>query len=192
MVAEISTPRAWKKLVFASVVAGLGVGVLWPREAASHRPVTTILRFNQEIAPILNARCAQCHAPGGMAMSLQTWEDARPWAVAIKEEILARHMPPWPAVRGYGAFSNDGALTPRELEFLITWIDGGVPMGDGEPAPYVDDRAHWMLGQPAHIAAPVPDIAPATAEGGFTRLVLDPKVAADTWVRGFDFKTDDP
>ena len=48
-----------------------------------------------------------------MAMPLQTWEEARPWAVAIKEEILARHMPPWSAERGYGAFANDGALTPR-------------------------------------------------------------------------------
>src|SRR5688572_20791718 len=136
MVAEVSRTGAAKKLMFAGVVACFCIGVLWPREASPHRPVTTILRFSQEIAPILNARCAQCHAPEGMAMPLQTWEQTRPWAIAIKEEILARHMPPWAAVRGYGVFANDGALTPRELEFLVTWIDGGVPMGDGEPAPY--------------------------------------------------------
>ena len=30
------------------------------------------------------------------------------------------------------------------------------------------------------------------AADGSTRLVLDPKFATDTWIRGFDFKTDDP
>jgi hypothetical protein len=180
------------KVVRLCFAACLAAGLLAPREASPHRPVTTTLRFNQEIAPILNARCAQCHAPAAMAMPLQTWDEARPWAVAIKEEILARHMPPWPAVRGYGAFANDGSLTPRELEFLITWIDGGVPIGDGDPAAYVDHRPHWMLGQPTHVASPVPGGVPAAGAGGFTRLVLEPKVAVDTWVRGFDFKTDDP
>ena len=166
MVAEISRPGAAKKLVFAGVVACIGIGLLFPREASPHRPVTTVLRFNQEIAPILNARCAQCHAPEGMAMPLQTWDETRPWAIAIKEEILTRHMPPWSAVRGYGAFANDGALTPRELEFLVTWIDGGVPMGDGEPAPYFDHRVHWMLGNPTYVAAPDPTAPPVKRADG--------------------------
>jgi hypothetical protein len=186
-----------KKLVFAAFIACLCLGIFWPREASSHRPVTTVLRFNTEIAPILNARCAQCHAPDGMAMPLQTWEETRPWAQAIKEEILSKHMPPWTAERGYGAFANDGGLTPREIEFLITWIDGGVPQGDGEPAGYFDHRVHWMLGEPASMAKAVggPVAAPgggAAAAAGSSQLVLDPGFERDTWVRGFDFKTDDP
>jgi hypothetical protein len=185
-----------RKLAFAWLVACAGVGLLWPREASSHRPVTTNLRFNQEIAPILNRKCAQCHAADGMAMSLQTWDEARPWAIAIKEETLARHMPPWPAERGYGTFANDGALTPRELEFLVSWVDGGAPAGDGEPAPYIDHRVHWMLGEPAHILSPAPGANRSAADSaagkdGLSRLVLDPGLASDTWVRGFDFKTDD-
>ena len=188
--------RLKRAVVFGCCAVCLGVGLLWPREAFPHRPVTTLLRFNQDIAPILNARCAQCHAANGMAMPLQTWDETRPWAIAIKEEILARHMPPWPAQRGYGAFANDGALTPRELEFLITWIDGGAPVGDGEPVPYVDHRAHWMLGEPARIAKPAPNVRPASdgrspASNGWTRVILDPGLAGDTFVRGFDFKTDD-
>jgi hypothetical protein len=126
-----------------------------------------------------------------MAMPLQKWEEARPWAVAIKEEILTRHMPPWSAERGYGAFANDGSLTPRELEFLVTWIDGGAPMGEGDPPAYFDHRVHWMLGEPAHVAAPDPSAAPASIGRGWSRAMLDPRLQADTWVRGFDFKTDD-
>ena len=192
MVPEISAPGAWKKLVAAGIVACIGVGVLWPRDASSHRPVTTVLRFNTDIAPILNSKCAQCHVTGGMAMPLQTWDETRPWAQAIKEEILSRHMPPWPAARGYGAFANDGALTPRQIEFLMTWIDGGVPMGEGDLVPYFDHRVHWMLGPPTHIVTPDPAIPPVKAADGSTRLVLDPKFSTDTWIRGFDFKTDDP
>ena len=192
MVPEISAPGAWKKLAIAGIVACIGIGVLWPREASPHRPVTTVLRFNTDIAPILNAKCAQCHAQGGMAMPLQTWDETRPWAQAIKEEILSRHMPPWPAERGYGAFANDGALTPRQIEFLMTWIDGGVPVGEGDLIPYFDHRVHWMLGTPTHIATIDPTVAAVKSADGTTRLVLDPKLSTDTWIRGFDFKTDDP
>ena len=44
-------------------------------------------------------------------MSLATYEDARPWARAIKEEVMTRRMPKWHAVRGYGDFSNDPSLS---------------------------------------------------------------------------------
>ena len=51
------------------------------------------------------------NAEGKMAMPLGTYAQARPWAEAIKEETLARRMPPWPAERGYGTFANDIGLT---------------------------------------------------------------------------------
>jgi hypothetical protein len=68
-------------------------------------------------------------------MSLLTWSDARPWAKAIKEEVLARRMPPWPAVRGYGAFANDPSLSPFEIDLMAAWADGGAPKGDERDAP---------------------------------------------------------
>src|SRR5213592_3856169 len=36
--------------------------------------------FSKDVAPIVFAKCAECHRPGSMApMSLMTYEDARPW-----------------------------------------------------------------------------------------------------------------
>ena len=192
MVPKTGRARVRTKLLFSFFVALFAAGLLWPDEASPHRPVTTVLRFNSDIAPILNSRCAACHAEGGMAMPMQTWEETRPWAIAIKEEILSRHMPPWPAERGYGAFANDGALTPRQLEFLITWIDGGVPMGESELVPYFDHRVHWMMGPPPYSAVPAPSSSPVKVADGMTRVELDPKAAKDIFIRGFDFKTDDP
>ena len=53
-------------------------------------------------------------AGGRGTMSLTTYEEARPWARAIKEEVLTRRMPKWHAVRGYGDFTNDPSLSPFE------------------------------------------------------------------------------
>ena len=62
-------------------------------------------------------------------MSLVTYEEARPWARAIKEEVMTRRMPKWHAVRGYGDFSNDPSLSPFEIALIAAWADGGAPRG---------------------------------------------------------------
>ncbi len=42
--------------------------------------------FYKDVAPILQAHCVDCHRPGQVApMSLITYEEARPWAAAIKK-----------------------------------------------------------------------------------------------------------
>jgi hypothetical protein len=38
-------------------------------------------------------------------------------------------MPPWPAVRGFGQFSNDPSLTQAEIDMITSWTDGGMPKG---------------------------------------------------------------
>ena len=41
--------------------------------------------FAKDVAPIMFTKCANCHRPGEVApMSLLSYEDARPWAKAIK------------------------------------------------------------------------------------------------------------
>jgi hypothetical protein len=60
-------------------------------------------------------------------MSLARYEDARPWAKAIKEEVLTRRMPRWHVVRGYGDFANDPSLSAFEIALIASWADGGAP-----------------------------------------------------------------
>jgi hypothetical protein len=99
--------------------------------APAHDIITTPITYTREIARIMQARCWSCHREGGTAFSLMTYSDARPWAEAVKEEVLARTMPPWGAVKGFGDFRNDQALTPEQIEVIESWADGGVP--EGEP-----------------------------------------------------------
>ena len=181
---------------FRYVVAALvpvAAWMMWPRAILSHNPTTTTVLFNREIVAVLQNKCMQCHGDGKMAMSLATYAEARPWAVAMKEEVLARRMPPWPAEAGYGAFTNDIGLTTREMDFLVSWVEGGAPEGDIDAPPFIDHSSHWMLGEPQTIAVARQGVTvPADSPARFTRIVLDTGVDRETWIRAVDFKPSDP
>ncbi len=103
--------------------------------AAAHDVITTKITWNREIIRILDAHCLSCHRPGGSAFSLATYNEGRPWAKAIQEEVLERRMPPWGAVKGFGEFKNDQGLTPEQLEVIGEWVDGGAPEGEDKDLP---------------------------------------------------------
>jgi hypothetical protein len=115
----------------ATRVLCIAAGVILTLAAPfAHDPITTRVTWNDDISRIVEARCVTCHAPDGRApMSLATYEEARPWARAIKEEVLTRRMPKWHAVRGYGDFSNDPSLSAFEIALVAAWVDGGSPRG---------------------------------------------------------------
>jgi mono/diheme cytochrome c family protein len=98
---------------------------------AAHDRITTRVTWDREVEPIFTARCVDCHRPGGRStIPLATYQQARPWAVAIKEEVLTRRMPKWSAARGYGDFANDPSLAPFEIALIAAWVDGGAPEND--------------------------------------------------------------
>ncbi|WP_321474272.1 hypothetical protein [uncultured Paludibaculum sp.] len=99
--------------------------------ALAHDPITTPLTWSKEISRLLQHRCLGCHQPGGKApFSLMTYDEARPWAVAIREEVSNRTMPPWNAVKGFGSFRGEMALTREEILTITDWVNGGAPEGD--------------------------------------------------------------
>lgn len=113
----------------AALLAGL------PGVAPGHDVITTKITFDREIIRIIYARCAPCHREGGSAFSITSYNDARPWAKAIQEEVLERRMPPWGAVKGFGDFRDDQALTPEQMELIGDWVEGGAPEGEPKDLP---------------------------------------------------------
>ena len=93
----------------------------------AHDVITTKITWSKEIARIVNARCISCHTGD---ISFATYEQARPWAKAIKEEVLERRMPPWGSVKGFGDFKNDISLSQEEITLIAEWVEGGAPEGD--------------------------------------------------------------
>jgi len=101
----------------------------------AHDIITTKITFSKEISRLIYKRCATCHHEGAAAFSLMTYDEARPWAKAIKEEVLERRMPPWEAVKGFGEFREDRGMTQEELETISSWVEGGAPEGDPKYLP---------------------------------------------------------
>lgn len=97
---------------------------------SAHDVISTKITWSREISRIVYKRCASCHHEGGAAFALMTYDDARPWAKAIKEEVLERRMPPSGVVKGFGDFVDDRALTQEELHLVADWVEGGSPEGD--------------------------------------------------------------
>lgn len=93
----------------------------------AHDRISTKVTWTREIGPLVERRCVSCHVERGFAFPLTTYEQARPWAVAMKEMTLAGEMPPWGAAPGVGHFANDRRLTRHELELIAAWVDGGAP-----------------------------------------------------------------
>ena len=139
----------------SSIVAVLITGACI--SVCAHDIITTKITYSREISRLVYKKCASCHREGGSAFSLTTYEQARPWAKAIKEEVLERRMPPWGAVKGFGSFRDDQGLTQEELEIFSGWVEGGAPEGDRALLPKLSE----ML--------PSPTVAPSVSK----ELIID-------------------
>jgi len=99
-------------------------------QVRAHDVSTTPITWNREISRIFYERCVSCHRPGGTSFSLMTYPEVQPRAVAIRDAVLSRQMPPWGAVKGFGEFRNDQGLTLQELDLIANWVDGGMAKGN--------------------------------------------------------------
>ncbi len=88
------------------------------------------ITWNREVSRIVYDHCASCHREGGTSFSLMTYREAQPYADAIKDSVLARRMPPWGAVKGFGEFRNDAGLTQEQVELVSDWVVGGMLKGN--------------------------------------------------------------
>jgi mono/diheme cytochrome c family protein len=159
-------------------------------DISAHEPITTKVRFNKEMVRILERNCLGCHRPGGIApMSLAKYEEARPWAKAIKEEMLEKRMPPWHAVKGYGEFRNAPLLTQREIDLIVNWVEGGAPKGDDKDLPagplYSDD---WTAGAPDLVLKPESARSVASDADERVSFTLPAGLKEDRWLRAIDLK----
>jgi hypothetical protein len=166
-----------------------------PNAGRSHEPITTKVMFNREIIRILDENCLGCHAPGKIKddIPLTTYEEARPWAKAIKEEVLEKRMMPYQAIKGYGNFHHDYTLKQRDVELLISWIEGGAPRGEAKdyPAERIQKLiagSEWKLGEPDLILQPEQDIKIVSEDASPNRcLSLPLDLKEDHFLTGLDF-----
>ncbi len=142
---------SWMLAALGCLAAPFGV-----RAAPAGGPAD--VTFTRDIAPIVQRSCENCHRSGGVApMSLSTYEDARPWARAMKRRTSigpkAGVMPPWYVEKNIGIqkFHNDPSLSDDEVATIAKWADTGALRGDPADMPppkQYPDNAAWAIGTP--------------------------------------------
>src|SRR6266404_3147441 len=150
----------------------------------------TKITFHEQVEPILQARCQACHRPGEAApMSLLTYNDARPWAKAIKQAVLTKKMPPWSADGSVGHFRNDRRLSQDEIDTLTKWVDTGAPEGSPKDAPKPLEFAQgWAIGKPDMVLEmPVDYQVPAQGVLDY-QWILIPGFQEDRWIQAFEVR----
>jgi hypothetical protein len=146
-----------------------------------------------------------CHFENGPSFPLETYEQTWLQGRKIRAGIIARHMPPWPALPGYGQFANDNSLTLRETQFLISWVEGLGPRNSGtvftnvvdtsgKPRTAVRAKAevdHWRLGQPDLTR----QIGPHTIDAGqpkqVKQTVVDLGLTTERRIRAIEYMPGD-
>jgi hypothetical protein len=179
--------KLMRRIVWLSVpVVVLCMPAAWRGQPADAAAVT----YSKDVAPILNEKCVSCHRPGEVApMSLRSFEEARPYARAIKEKVASRQMPPWFADPAIGSFSNDPSLTPQEIATISAWVDAGAPQGNPADAPKPPSFTDgWQLGEPDYVVE-LPEVhIPATGRDYFPTPSLTLDIPQDRWVRAIEVR----
>ena len=112
--------------------------------------------FTRDVAPILYENCVTCHRPGNIApMALLEYADARPWSRAIRDLVMARKMPPWPAdPKNSIKFRNERYLEQQEIDTIVAWVEAGAPKGndaDMPPKPNFPEGWTYEGGEPDYV-----------------------------------------
>jgi mono/diheme cytochrome c family protein len=130
----------------------LGGGIAFPERARAGSFAK--ISYAGTVAPIVQAKCAGCHQPGGIGpMALNSYEQIKGFSPMIREVLRMGRMPPFQPDRTVGHFRDDARLSPDEIKTLVHWIDAGSPRGAGDdPLRKIKFQApEWPLGTPDKI-----------------------------------------
>lgn len=185
-----------------SALLGVGLIPLALLGLTAHGPHSDPVTFNKHIAPILQQKCQVCHRPNSIApMSLQTYEEVKPFAQLIKMRVQSRTMPPWHIDKTVGIreFKNDRSLTDEEIKTIVKWIDTGTPRGDPKDLPRPvqwPDPTNWQLmaqfGPPDLVVKSKPYTVRARGQDVWWRPTVETGLTEARWVRAIEVKPSFP
>lgn len=153
----------------------------------------------QDIAPIFQEKCQECHRPDSIApMSLLTYDQVKLFAPVIRYRVENRVMPPWhinPNV-GIQEFENDRGLTAEQREAIIAWVDQGAPQGDMSKAPaprQFNEQLVWRLQEelgsaPDLVVASEKYDLPAVSQDKWFRPITPTGLTEEKWVKAIEIR----
>src|ERR1700722_15671055 len=150
--------------------------------------------FHKDVEPILQKNCQECHRPGEIApMAFLTYEQVRPYAKAIKADVLLQKMPPWPADPHFSKFSHDRSLSPAEAKIISEWADTGAKEGNKSDAPAPRTWIEgWNISKPDLVIKMANAFeVPAKGEIEYQYIVVPSGFTEDKWVREVEVRPSD-
>jgi hypothetical protein len=154
------------------------------------------ITYHNRVSRIVQENCVTCHRDGGVApMPLDSYEQVDGFSEMIKWVVTQGTMPPWFATQDHGVFKNDMRLSARDKRDLLSWIDGGKPLGDDELAPAPRHFAEgWMLEREpdAIITLPAPELVPERGVLDYRYVTVPTNFDRDVWVRSAEVRPTAP
>ncbi len=170
-----------QKYCFFLAIALSSAVCLEARGAASSGQVVT---FDKDVAPILYKNCVVCHHPNDIApMSLMNYQEARPWAAAIRQAVVQRIMPPCHADPHVGEFMNDPRLSAEDISTIDAWAKNGAKEGDPKdlpPAPVFESG--WHIKPDVIFTIPETTVA-AGNQDDYEYIYVPTNFTEDKWVQ---------
>jgi len=154
--------------------------------------------YHKDIAPIVQKSCQSCHRPGEIApFGLTSYEEVSAVAGLIAIETKARRMPPWGALetsecKPKHAWQEDLRLSEAEIATFEAWSQAGAPEGDPKDAPGAFQPPSTDLEGKALELVPEEPFVTSGNSDQFQCFVLDPKLAATTYMNGVYFVPGNP
>ena len=163
--------------------------------AAALSASAATVTFNEQIAPIVYAKCAGCHRAGESSpFPLTSYQDVKKRGSLIAAVTQSRYMPPWHAAPASVTYRDERRLSDEQIATLQAWVKQGMP--EGEPAkatPLPAYPAGWQLGQPDLIVSfPRAYRVPADGPDIYRDFVIPVGLAEDRWIRAIEVRPTAP
>lgn len=184
---------------------GGGTPSATPTPAPGATPAPTTPLFSSSLAPILEARCIQCHSTGriGARYNFETSDSVAALGNAMLSAVDSGRMPPWGVDNGgsCGTFKDDPHMTSSERTVLAQWLTTRVQ--NGAPIPTEKNLRVKVPTLPTltpngndvvslKLSAPYTPNPPTGKVDDYRCFVLDAPSTADRYVTGYEVKPGNP
>lgn len=149
--------------------------------------------YYQDIKPILDQRCAECHLPGGAGpYPLDTYEHAAQYANLALGAVEAGTMPPWTPTTECRHYADERIMPGEEKQKLRQWVEAGMPEGTPADEPDEGQQSGNDYGEPDIVAKTTGEYTPrADLTDDYHCFLLDATFDQETYMVGSTVMPDD-
>jgi Copper type II ascorbate-dependent monooxygenase, C-terminal domain/Copper type II ascorbate-dependent monooxygenase, N-terminal domain len=168
-------------------LVSLALGLAGCGDGAASSPALT---YWDDVAPITEAKCVQCHRSGGIApFRLDGYDEVKGRALAVATATRTGVMPPYLLTHdgSCGQFEDADTLTPMERDTIWQWANGDLKEGKRTDRPRstpttLETDAEWKT----------PAIVPVAQGGALAEVdeyrcfAFDSKMLQESFITGYE------